>query len=165
MTPCAGRWKIALALTGIFIAGAAAGGIAGYAFAPRDMRGLMRPTDYTERYLQRLIAEVKLTNEQVECLRPMMEELSEKLSVMRQKAFADAREVVREIDRRIESDLTDEQRDLYRQMKDRDREKWGRTSPQKPAVEHKKEELLLEDAPTPPIQPPPPPPPPAAHDE
>ncbi|MBE2214446.1 MAG: hypothetical protein IAE82_11290 [Opitutaceae bacterium] len=163
MTECAGRWKIALALAGIFVAGAAAGGIAGYTFAPRDPRGLMRPTDYTERYLQRMVTEVKLTSEQVECLRPMMEDFSEKLSVMRQKAFAEARDVVREIDRRIESDLTPEQRELYRQMKERDRAKWGRGGPPKPVAEEPKHDVSVEEH----VPPPPGPPPPASapHDD
>jgi Spy/CpxP family protein refolding chaperone len=152
-----GRWKIALALAGIFIAGAAAGGIAGYTWAPRDPRGLMRPNDYTERYLQRMITEVKLTTEQVECLRPMMEEFSEKLSVMRQKAFAEARDVIREMDRRIEADLTPEQRELYHQMKERERQGWGRGGSPKPRGEEKKDEPPIEDVPPP--GPPPPPPP------
>jgi len=161
MTPSAGRWKIALALAGIFVAGAAAGGIAGFVLAPRDMRGLMRPTDYTERYFQRMVAEVKLTTEQVECMRPMMEEFSEKLSVMRQKAFADARDVVREMDRRIEKDLTAEQRELYRQMKERDRKTWGRGTTSKPAAVETKVDAFVEEG-TPP--PPGPPPPPTTHD-
>jgi hypothetical protein len=121
---CAGRWKIALALAGIFVAGVAAGGIAGYAWAPRETRPRMSPDAYTERYLQRMITDVKLTGEQVECLRPMMEEFSEKLSVMRQRAFTETRGVLKEMDRRIEADLTDEQRELYRQMQERDRKQW-----------------------------------------
>jgi hypothetical protein len=157
MTAHSGRWKIALALAGIFVAGAAAGGIAGYTWAPRDPRGLMRPNDYTERYLQRMITDVKLTTEQVECLRPMMEEFSEKLSVMRQKAFAEARDVVREMDRRIEADLTAEQRELYHQMKERDRQKWGRGGPPKPPGEEKQDEPPVEDVPPPPGTLPPPP--------
>lgn len=124
MTGSAGRWKIALTLTGIFLAGAAAGGIGGYALAPRETRPRMSPDAYTERYLQRMITDVKLTTEQVECLRPMMEEFSEKLSVMRQKAFGEARKVLAEMDRRVEADLTPEQRALYREMQARDREKW-----------------------------------------
>ena len=118
---CGSRWKIALTLTGIFLAGGVAGGFAGYAWSRNDPRPRISPDQYTERYLQRMITDVKLTSEQVECLRPMMEEFSEKLSVMRQKAFAEARAVLRDMDRRIESDLTPEQRELYRQMQEHDR--------------------------------------------
>lgn len=121
---CGSRWKIALTLAGIFLAGGVAGGFGGYAWSHREPRPRMSPDQYTERYLQRMIADVKLTPEQVECLRPMMEEFSEKLSVMRQKAFAEARNVLKEMDRRIEADLTSEQRALYREMQERDRKQW-----------------------------------------
>ncbi len=120
------RSKVALALTGIFLAGAVAGGFGGYAWSRQDPRQPISPDQYTERYLQRMITDVKLTNEQVECLRPMMEEFSEKLSIMRHKAFAEAIKVVREMDKRVEADLSAEQRELYHQMQVRDRKNWGR---------------------------------------
>lgn len=129
---CGSRWKIGLTLAGIFVAGGVAGGFAGYAWSHSDPRPRMSPDQYTERYLQRMITDVKLTNEQVECLRPMMEEFSEKLSIMRQKAFAEARGVLRDMDRRIEQDLTPEQRSLYRDMQARDRKQWDRHPPRPP---------------------------------
>lgn len=155
---CGARWKIALALAGIFVAGGAAGGFAGYAVARKEARPRMSPDQYTERYLQRMITDVKLTSEQVECLRPMMEEFSEKLSVMRQKAFAEARNVLKEMDRRIEADLTPEQRALYREMQEQDRKQWEKRftpPPVKHADGHAHEpELPVENLPKPPPPPP-----------
>lgn len=152
---CGSRWKIALTLAGIFLAGGIAGGFAGYAWSRKDPRPRMSPDQYTERYLQRMITDVKLTNEQVECLRPMMEEFSEKLSIMRQKAFAEARNVLVEMDRRIERDLTPEQVALYREMQERDRALWMKHP--KVKAEEKRERGPAMDNPE--YQPPPPPPP------
>lgn len=122
----AGRWKIALALTGIFLAGGVAGGFGGLAWSRQDPRPRVSTDQYTERYLQRMIADVKLTDEQIECLRPMMEDFSEKLSIMRHKALAEAMKVVREMDKQIEADLSSDQRELYRAMQHRDRKHWER---------------------------------------
>ncbi len=156
MMECGSRWKIALALTGIFLAGGVAGGIGGYALSHREPRPRMSPDAYTERYLQRMIADVKLTGEQVECLRPMMEEFSEKLSVMRQRAFAETRGVLKEMDRRIEADLTPEQRELYRQMQERDRKQWEMRfakPPPKPHADTHGDDPGADDAPAPPAPP------------
>ncbi len=157
---CGSRWKIALTLAGIFLAGGVAGGFVGYAWSHKDPRPRMSPDQYTERYLQRMITDVKLTGEQVECLRPMMEEFSEKLSIMRQKAFAEARSVLVDMDRRIERDLTPEQIELYRLMQERDRALWQK----RPVVAKPEKPDRGPTMENPEYKPPPPPPAATSHD-
>jgi len=117
-------WKVATALAGIFIAGLLAGAFLCHAWCYREPPPRSSADHYTDRLLKRMTSEASLTSEQVEALRPIMQDFCHCLSSLRQKAYVEAAAVMREMDARIEAHLSPKQIEIYRKMQHCDRERW-----------------------------------------
>ncbi len=119
----AGALKALLALTGIFIAGAVTGGVSGVAWERHQARHVSEQ-EFADHQLRRLEASLKLTAEQVECMRPVMCEFAERVRVARRNALADVAEVWREINAQLERELTPHQLAKFREIQARDEAHW-----------------------------------------
>lgn len=124
-----------LALTGIFVAGVVTGGVSGVAWERHHAR-VLSEQEMAERQLQRLEASLKLTAQQVECMRPVMCEFAERIRTARRNAFADVAQVWREINAELERELTPHQLAKFRKIQALDLEHWEkeqeRRCPDKP---------------------------------
>lgn len=109
------NYRAMLALVGIFLAGAIVGGVATRAWICRKAP---RPSaqEIAERHLQRLVDELALTPAQVERIRPVIGAFEAEIREARQRAFTGIREIIREMNERIEAELTPAQREAFSQM-------------------------------------------------
>jgi Spy/CpxP family protein refolding chaperone len=124
----AATFKIVLAVSGIFIAGAVTGGFAGLGLAEyraREARAQQRfgPTEIGGR----LAAQLQLTEEQKEVIRPIMNRTSEALRKVRRESFSQTAAIIDKMDADLAKVLTAEQKTLLKDIRAREeerRKKW-----------------------------------------
>lgn len=122
----AGAVKVGLAMAGIFVAGAVAGGFSGAAYerhraeqvAERRAERISAQKVIDDRY-KALVKELQLTAEQEDCIKPVMYEFVEELRAARRKAFAEVNAVVAEMNARIETELTPSQLAKFREIQEK----------------------------------------------
>lgn len=124
------RWKVILAFTGVFLAGA----IFGAALAPEWLRFNRPPkrVPFNERMMERFENDLGLTAEQKEKIRPIVKRMEEETLRMRREGIATYRVVMDGLMAEMALELTPEQRvkledakRRYRERADRLREREG----------------------------------------
>lgn len=122
------RSKAVVYLIAIFIAGLAAGGAGGFALSKRsEHRKGTRPDPkaMVEHILGGLKHELKLTEEQVRQIRPLIERTSEEIHTCHEGVGAQIGALIKEGNRRMEAFLTPEQKEKLAEM-ERQREERSR---------------------------------------
>ena len=104
------KTKTILYLAAIFVAGLAAGGVAGYSVGRHSYFGPPPPGDLSAYILARLKSELALSDEQVRQIEPLVKQSSEQLQCIHTNAMWRVLETVQESNRRLGSFLTAEQR-------------------------------------------------------
>lgn len=121
-----GMLKAGLALVGIFLAGAVAGGIAGMAWQKRQAQHI-DAREFTERHLRRVTRALDLSDQQVERIRPiLLGEYTDRIREVRARSFNEMGQILREMNRRFEAELTPEQLVKHREFHERMRERFQR---------------------------------------
>lgn len=124
----AGTLKIVLAVGGIFIAGAVTGGFVSLRVAEhlaREARAQQRfgPTEIGGR----LAAQLQLTEDQKEKVRPIINRMSEDLRKVRRESFSQTAAIIEKMDADLAKILTSEQKQMLVEIRAREaerRKKW-----------------------------------------
>lgn len=121
-----GILKAGLAMAGIFIAGAVAGGFAGIKWQ-RHQTQQIDAREFTERHLRRVAHALELSAEQVDRIRPiLMNEFADRIREVRTRSFNEMGQILREMNRRFEAELTPEQLTKHREFQEQMRERFQR---------------------------------------
>lgn len=107
-----GMLKATLAMAGIFLAGAVAGGFAGVAWWRSQIPGRL-----AEQQIKRMTDELKLSSEQQRRIHAIMADSADDLRA----AYTQVRKVRAEMNGRIRGELTSEQRDRFETLLERRR--------------------------------------------
>ncbi len=116
--------KIILAVSGIFVAGAVTGGFVSLRVADhlaRQKRSVERMGS-TE-IGARLAEQLRLTPEQKDKIRPIINQTSEELRKVRRETFSQMAALVEKMDADLSKELTDEQRVLLKEVRAKEEER------------------------------------------
>lgn len=137
-------WKVILAFTGIFLAGAVFGGFLSQRFFSQSepsapaARKILTPLErLTPQILGRLAQRLELTDEQKEKIRPIIAEADREMRRLRHDGFKATMTVSRQMYAQVARELTPEQADKLEQMQQEMRERimqdrqrrWGERPP------------------------------------
>jgi len=121
-----GIFKAGLAMAGIFIAGAVAGGFVSITWQ-RNQAQQIDAREFTERHLRRVAHVLELSEEQVDRIRPiLMSEFADRIREVRTRSFNEMGQILREMNRRFEAELTPEQLEKHREFQEQMRERFQR---------------------------------------
>lgn len=109
------KTKIAAYLLAIFLIGCVAGGFAASAFFNKRP-GPPGLSDLSERQMGRMITELSLTEEQVARIEPIVKEVVEQIRTVRRDSMAEFARLYGEMTERVETELTPEQKEVFRQI-------------------------------------------------
>ncbi len=116
-------WKVVLAFTAIFLAGAIFGGLLMARIGPRLAQRRGGPPPPPSPMMLRHFAErLDLTPVQKEKIRPLVERAEEEVRTMRQTSLKDTGVILRRVQREIAAELAPEQRKKLERMQVRQRE-------------------------------------------
>ncbi len=134
----AGILKVVLAMAGIFTAGAVVGGVGTYAWT-RKPSTRISSQEFVDRQLRKRVEQLDLSAAQVERIRPIMRRFEESMRACRKRAFAEMGQQVRDLNAGIEEELTPEQRVRFREIQEKERERYDRAiqGPARPPHSHK----------------------------
>lgn len=146
--------RVALLLVGIFGAGAAAGALvmarigveARKRVANADMMG---PT-----MLRRWVEPLKLSKEQTEKVKPLVESTAKQLAETRRESFKQTTEILVAFERALSAELTKEQREKFEEQQRERRERWKRSGGRKERAAEERPGLPGERPPLPGVRPP-----------
>jgi Spy/CpxP family protein refolding chaperone len=113
------RWKLILAFVLVFLAGAACGFFG--AFHVHDFFARMDPGSMAQHMKQRLRAELKLTQEQMQQISPIVDRAVSQLKTKREQTMRDVHEIFEQTHREMQPFLTPEQRTRLEQLEKRHR--------------------------------------------
>jgi Spy/CpxP family protein refolding chaperone len=151
-------WKLVLLLTGIFLAGAVAGGFVTLEVGKNMLRKRMAPDNWGPARLKTLEKELALTPEQIDRLKPIVRRDVDELNRLRQQGFQETRRILERMENDIAAILTPEQKAKFEKFNEERRERARRMFEQ-----HRRERTEKGERRTPPPAnagdgPPPPPP-------
>ena len=115
------KWKIILAMLGIFVAGAATGAFVALGTVKKmaERRGLNQlPAPWSPQQLRRLAEALSLTDEQLKKIRPIVRRNMEDMGRLRQFTAGEMRRNLERLEREISAELTPEQQDKFREMQE-----------------------------------------------
>lgn len=116
-------WKLVLLLTGIFLAGAVAGGFVSLEVAHNMLRKRLAPDNWGPARLKLLAERLELTPDQVERLKPIVRRDVEDLNRLRQQSFAETRRILERMEKDIAAVLTAEQKEKFQKLNQEMRER------------------------------------------
>lgn len=151
-------WKLVLLLTGIFLAGAVAGGFVTLEVGKNMMRKRLSPDNWGPARLKTLEKQLDLSSEQIERLKPIIRRDVEDLNRLRQQGFQETRRILERMEKDIAAVLTPEQRKEFERLNAEMRERARRMFEMRRSERMEKGERR---APPPDGKDGPPPPPPA----
>lgn len=109
-------WKLILLLTGIFLAGAVAGGFVTLEVGKNMMRKRFAPDNWGPARLKKLEEHLSLTAEQLERLKPIVRRDVDELNKLRQQGFQDTRRILERMEKDIAAVLTPEQKEKFEKL-------------------------------------------------
>jgi Spy/CpxP family protein refolding chaperone len=119
-----GKLKVVLYLSAIFLVGGVVGGFVANKFVKQPFqRGPMDIDKLTDRQMRHMARELELTPEQVENIRPIIENISNKVREVRRENFLKLTKLHEERDERMSAELTPEQQIKMKQMEERQRKR------------------------------------------
>lgn len=133
-------WKLVLLLTGIFLAGAVAGGFVTLEVGKDMFRKRMAPENWGPARLKMLEKHLDLSAEQIERLKPIIRRDVEDLNRLRQQGFQETRRILERMEKDISAILTAEQKGKFQQLNAEMRERARRMIEQRRNERHEKGE-------------------------
>jgi len=115
-------WQIWLAILGIFMSGAVAGGFLAPRLTNRAVERGRTPREFVPHMMDRLTRGLDLSEEQVGRIRPIVDQAWEQLNALRR----DSAEVMRLMYVEIEGELTPEQLQRHEEYQNERRLRWQR---------------------------------------
>lgn len=115
------NWKVILAMSGIFVAGAATGTFVtlGAVKTMAERRGLAQPpAPWSPQQMRRLAEALSLTDEQLARIRPIVRRNMEDMGRLRQFTATEMRRNLERMEREISAELTPEQQGKFREMQE-----------------------------------------------
>lgn len=109
-------WKLVLLLTGIFLAGAVAGGFVTLEVGKSMFRKRLAPDNWGPARLKMLEKHLELTSEQIERLKPIVRRDVEDLNRLRQQSFQQTRRILERMEKDIAAVLTPEQKQKFERL-------------------------------------------------
>lgn len=116
-------WKLVLLLTGIFLAGAVAGGFVTLEVGKGMLRKRMAPENWGPARLKTLEKELDLTPAQIEQLKPIIRRDVEDLNRLRQQGFQETRRILERMEKDITAVLTSAQKAKFEKFNEERRER------------------------------------------
>ena len=115
-------WKVVLAFTAIFLAGAVFGGLLAMRIGPRLLQRRIPPPPSLPGVLRHFADRLDLTAEQKEKIRPMVERAEEEIRGLRQSSLKATGVILRRLQQEFSGELTPDQRKKLEKMVERQRE-------------------------------------------
>lgn len=143
-------------MVGIFFAGAVVGGVSSVAWV-KHKASKANAQQVAERQMRRLVSRLDLSEEQIERIRPLIQKFEREIREARRAAIVGTREILREMNERVQAELTAAQRKVFAEMCDREQKRFEHLMKKRREHrngEHEREEKRPDSA-----APPPPPPP------
>jgi Spy/CpxP family protein refolding chaperone len=109
-------WKLVLLLTGIFFAGAVAGGFVTLEVGKGMLRKRLAPDNWGPARLKMLEKHLDLTPEQLDRLKPIIRRDVEDMNRLRQQGFQETRRILERMEKDIAAVLTPEQREKFQKL-------------------------------------------------
>ena len=110
------NWKIVLSLAAVFVAGAVSGAVLTLRIVQKAERQMGGPL-WVGTTLQRYQAKLQLTPEQIERLRPAIEQTGREFRDLRRDTLQGVVGIARQMDERVSPELTPEQKLIHDRMK------------------------------------------------
>ncbi len=123
------RWKIALALAGIFLAGAVVGLATGFRMAQYRQQAWLRSEGWDSLVLQRMEDRLRLSEEQKTALQPLVKDAAQRLQAQRRRALIEQLQTIRGLYEEAEPHLTPEQKERLAQSRQRLRDRLQQENP------------------------------------
>ncbi|WP_415907817.1 hypothetical protein [Oleiharenicola sp. Vm1] len=124
-------WKLVLLLTGIFLAGAVAGGFVTLEVGKSMLRKRLAPDNWGPARLKMLEKHLDLTSDQIERLKPIVRRDVDELNRLRQQGFQETRRILERMEKDIAEVLTPEQRAKFEKLNAEMRERARRLMEQR----------------------------------
>ena len=117
-------WKVVLAFTAVFLAGAIFGGLLAMRAGPRwlQRRGAPAQPAMPPAVLRHMAERLELTNEQKEKIRPLVDRAEDEIRQLRQISIKQTGLILRRLQQMLAVELTPEQRKKLEKMQERQRE-------------------------------------------
>jgi len=159
-------WKVVLAFTAVFLAGAIFGGLLVMRAGPRwaQRRGAPALPAPPPAVLRHMAERLELTNEQKEKIRPLVDRAEDEIRQLRQISIKETGLILRRLQQTLAVELTPEQRKKLEKMQERQRELMREERPGLPPPRERKGGKREGATPPPPPSPTAPAPAPAANE-
>ena len=117
-------WKVVLAFTAVFLAGAIFGGLLAMRAGPRlaQRRGAPALPAMPPAVLRHMADRLELTNEQKEKIRPLVDRAEEEIRQLRQVSIKETGLILRRLQQTLAVELNPDQRKKLEKMQERQRE-------------------------------------------
>jgi Spy/CpxP family protein refolding chaperone len=117
-------WKVVLAFTAVFLAGAIFGGLLAMGAGPRlaQRRGAPALPAMPPAVLRHMADRLELTNEQKEKIRPLVDRAEEEIRQLRQVSIKETGLILRRLQQTLAVELNPDQRKKLEKMQERQRE-------------------------------------------
>lgn len=122
------HWKIILSLTLIFITGAVTGSVITFQVVKRVVSNRTNPDQWSARVLREYRKHLQLTPEQINRIKPRMIEASRNLKAARTEFAQMHRLVFRDIHSDLMEELTPEQREMFKRVREEQMQRYRRSN-------------------------------------
>lgn len=148
-------WKVVLAFTAVFLAGAIFGGLLMLRAGPRWAQRRAAPAlpALPPAVLRHMADRLELTNEQKEKIRPLVDGAEDEIRQIRQVSLKETGLILRRLQQTIAAELTPEQRKKLEKMQERQRELMREERPGLPPPRERKPAKREGATPPPPASP------------
>ena len=148
-------WKVVLAFTAVFLAGAIFGGLLMLRAGPRwaQRRAAPELPALPPAVLRHMADRLELTNEQKENIRPLVDRAEDEIRQIRQVSLKETGLILRRLQQTIAAELTPEQRKKLEKMQERQRELMREERPGLPPPRERKPAKREGATPPPPASP------------
>lgn len=126
------HWKVILALMALFGLGAATGTVVTLKFVKRAIEGRTNPERMSSSLLQEYQRRLRLTPEQVEKIRPILQRTGREMWELRSEMAGRTFQVIRASHEEIAAELTPEQREEFARVNKEMRERYRQQGPPGP---------------------------------
>ncbi|HEY0945254.1 MAG TPA: hypothetical protein VGD81_08295 [Opitutaceae bacterium] len=138
-------WKVALAFTGVFLAGAVAGGIVSLRVA-KSLHAKKGSEGFVASQMERFTDALDLTPEQRTKIKPILDSAGDDLRRLR----AETAQIFQWMEGGIASELTPEQKEKFDEMQRKQRERWKKMMEAREQRERERAKARLEGVTPPP---------------
>lgn len=110
------NWKVALYLAAIFIAGGITGSFMTLQILKYTIHSHRNPQDWSAMLMKRLESNLKLTPQQVQKIRPIVDQSVNELKTIRSKTIYESSQVIHRTEEQISRELTPDQQKRFQEI-------------------------------------------------